>query len=190
MGNLLTKFCNPLSHEKKFVLLVGAEGSGKTTLLYSFKLKPGWEQNEMNPTCGYNYEECNYNDVEFGVFDTPGKESLFPVVKHIYKNIKISGLVFVFKPSRKPSDYLEAKRKLKYLASEPTLNDCPIVVVANLASEIESQFRDEEFLKQALGFQNLNHLDESYKKLFVINAKFAPKESEKVFKALSNMLED
>lgn len=199
MGKQISSLCPQLQPQWKYVLVVGLEGSGKTTFLYGPRLKPGWEQAKYESTLGYNYEEIRFSSGILAVFDTPGKDALFPIVKNLYKNLAISGLIFVFKLSNRAIDFITAKRKLKFLANEPELKGCVLVIIGNnsignvsvgndaagnVRVEVESQFKDPAYLENALGLEDFKHND--LRKLFVYDVKYSPKESDTVWRWLSD----
>jgi GTPase SAR1 family protein len=181
MGKIISSICEKVKLDKKYVLVVGSEGAGKTTLLYGSRLKPGWEQLKFIPTVGYNYEEIRTDSGIIAVFDTPGNESLFPIVKNLYKNLSISVVVYVFKISTKAIDFIISKRKLKYLVNEPELKGCALAVFANMEGNVEKQFKDPVFLKAAIGMDDVKHISPDNKKLWVFDGKHTPRESEELW---------
>ncbi|CAG9324530.1 unnamed protein product [Blepharisma stoltei] len=190
MGNRIQRFCAQLIPPRKYILLAGVEGSGKTTVLFGPRLKPGWEQHHIEPTLGYNYEELRIDNNLLAVFDTPGKESLYPIVKSLTDNIYFGAIVFVFSISKEPMKYIEAKRKIRFLASEPSLKQCALAVIANISIDIEAQFKQVPFLTRALGLDELKSIDAQKKKLFVFDAKYSPKETEKVWRWIADTLDE
>lgn len=179
MGGTIQRLCATLIPTKRYVLLAGIKGSGKTTVLYGSRLKPGWEQHKIDPTLGYNYEEVRTRNGLLAVFDSPGTEELFPVTKTLFENINFEAIVFVFTISKEPMKYIEAKRKIKFLVNEAALKKCVLAVVANIASDVEAQFKQPAFLMRALGLDELKSVE--HKKLFIFDAKYTPKESDKLW---------
>jgi GTPase SAR1 family protein len=190
MGEKVSKFCNPFELNKRYVLVVGAEGSGKTTFLYGPRLKPGWEQTTFRQTIGYNYEEIRMNSGVMGIFDTPGNESLFPIVRNLYKNLRVAGVVFVMKLSDKSEeiaiDFIMAKRKIKFLANEPELKKCVFAIVGNVQGEIDAQFKNKDYIDTALGIKDLKHIPDTCVEVF--DAKYSPKEGERVWRWISEKI--
>ena len=110
---------------------------------------------------------------------------LFPVVQNLYKNIEFSGIIFVFRLSTFALDFISAKKKLKFLLNEPELKHCALAVVGNVGQGIDSQYKNPEFLKTALGVEDLKHIANNMKQMFVFDAKFNPKESQEVWRWIS-----
>lgn len=187
MGKQISNLCSQLQPQRKYVLIVGQEDAGKTTFLYGPRLKPGWEQSTFEHTIGYNYEEIRTVSGVIAAFDTPGNEAFSPIVKNLYKNLNISGVIYVFKLSNKAIDYILAKRKLKFLANEAELKKCAFAVIGNLASEVDSQFKDKEYLEKALGLDELKHI--VYKQVFVFDAKYNPKDGDAVWRWIGDKVE-
>lgn len=190
MGEKISKFCNPFDIKKKYILVVGAEGSGKTTFLYGPRLKPGWENAKFYSTIGYNYEEIRMNSGVMGIFDTPGNESLFPIIRNLYKNLQVAGIVFVMKLGSKQDlaiNFIMAKRKIKFLANEPELKNCVFFIIGNVEGDIEAQFKDKEYIYTALGIGELKHIKE--KQVDVFDAKYSPKEGERVWRWMSDRIQ-
>ncbi|OMJ79765.1 hypothetical protein SteCoe_20154 [Stentor coeruleus] len=187
MGSQISSLCRQLQPKRKYVLIVGQENSGKTTFLYGTKLKPGWEQTDFEHTVGYNYEELRTTSGVLAIFDTPGNEALFPIVRNLYKNLMISGVVYVFRLSNKAIDFIMAKRRLKFLANEPELKKCALSIVCNVSGEIDAQFKEKSYLEKALGVDELKHIDN--KEVFVFDAKYSPKESDFVWRWMNERVE-
>lgn len=186
MGNKIRKLCETFTTvTRKHVLIIGDSQSGKTTFLYGSRLKPGWDQQKFMPTYGYNFEEISCNGATLGVWDTPGEDALFPIVKTLYTHLKMQAIIFVFKLSNQPIDYIKARRKIKFISNEPALKDCELAVVVNSMDEAESQFQDEKFLQAVLGLNDLKNIDKSKKMLHVFNFKYQPIESKRVWEWLS-----
>ena len=190
MGSKISKLCIQLTPPKKYVLIVGLEGAGKTTFLYGPLLKPGWEQTHFESTIGYNYEEVRRTSAVIAVFDTPGREALFPIVRNLYKNLDVSGLIFVFKVSNKAIEFIMAKRRLKFLVNEPELKGCALLVIGNVFGYADAQFKEEGYLKNALGFLDIKHIEDNRKSLIVLDAKYSPGESEAAWTWMTDQLED
>ena len=190
MGEKISKLCNPFELGKQYILVVGAKESGKTTFLYGPRLKPGWEQAKFKPTIGYNYEEIRTTSGVMGIFDTPGNESLFPIVRNLYKNLRVAGIVFVMKLENKDDEvavnFIMAKRKIKFLANEPELKKCIFVIVGNVHGEIDAQFKEKEYISAALGINDLKHIVN--KQVEVFDAKYSPKEGERVWRWISEKI--
>ena len=189
MGKQISNLCSQLQPQKKYVLVVGDKSCGKTTFVYGSRLKPGWEQSVFEPTVGYNYEEIRYTSGVLAIFDTPGNEALFPIVKNLYKNLNISAIVFVFRLSNAASDFIKAKRRIKFLANEPELKGCALAIVGNIFSDIDNQFKNVEYLKNALGLNEIRHIHDDKKNIAVFDAKYNPGESEIVWKWLNEKIE-
>ena len=189
MGKQVSSLCSQLQPQRKYILIVGREGSGKTTFLYGPRLKPGWEQFPFSSTIGYNYEEIRTASGILAIFDTPGNEALFPIVKNLYKNLTISGMIFIFRLSTKAIDFILARRRLKFLANEPELKNCVLMVIGNSSGDIDNQFKDPGYLQTALGVDDLKHIDAYRKRIIVFDAKYNPKDCDAVWRWMSERVE-
>lgn len=151
MGNLLSS-----KIVTKHVMICGLEGAGKTTL---FNLLVSSQPNEsrlnkdLGPdvpkkaaeteTLGFNFEysEPHISANTIGFWDLGGKSTIRAIWPSFYKNIKISGIIFVVNANDEEERMNEARMEFQKLLNEEELRTAVVYVVYN---DIAQKLDEEE----------------------------------------------
>jgi len=127
MGAQIAKALKSLFERKTNarILMLGLDAAGKTTCLY--KLKLGEHINTI-PTIGFNVEQLEYKNINFQVWDVGGQDKIRRLWRYYYSGTE--GLIFVV-DSADPERFDEAKKELQYLLTQPELQNCAVLILAN-----------------------------------------------------------
>lgn len=137
MGNLIHS-----AKESKHVLICGLSQAGKTTLFNLLiygqpRDKPdlNLDMNKMakeETTFGFNFEYAEKDQANcIGFWDIGGKDTIRAIWSSFYKNIRISGLIFVVNANDEDEKIDEARMELQKLMNEEELRNAVLYVVFN-----------------------------------------------------------
>jgi GTPase SAR1 family protein len=131
----------------RHVMICGLEASGKTTLFnllvygqpQELKNKPDIildthkEGAKEKETLGFNFEYAEPNQTAncIGFWDLGGKDTIRAIWPSFYKNIQISGLIFVVNANDEDDRIIEARMELQKLLNEEELRSSVLYVVFN-----------------------------------------------------------
>jgi len=128
MGNVVANLFGELFGSSKKdvkILMLGLDGVGKTTILY--KLKMG-EVLTTIPTLGFNIESVTYQNLNFQVWDIGGQDRIRKLWRYYFEGM--DGLIFVVDGSDS-SRISEVQKEINRLLSEPQLQKCSLLILAN-----------------------------------------------------------
>lgn len=140
-------FNSMFGRRKVKLVMVGLDASGKSTILYKFIT--GETQN-LIPTTGFNYEEVNFGNLCFNIWDVASQYKIIALWKHYL--IDADALIFVVDISNMER-MKNAKIELFKLLESEESRDMPLLVFAN---KIDLGINNEQVVIKELKLNTIN----------------------------------